>query len=144
MKLEKLLKNLDYKLEQGNINLEISDIIYDSRKIIPNSLFVALKGYNVDGHKYIPDAIEKGANCIVVEEEVNVAENITVIKVDNTRHTLALLSNNYFENPTKHLTTIAITGTFKLLASAIANASLGVSITKIKSGNLFISLIPPN
>lgn len=111
MKLEKLLKNLDYKLEQGNINLEISDIIYDSRKIIPNSLFIALKGYNVDGHKYIPDAIEKGANCIVVEEEVNVAENITVIKVDNTRHTLALLSNNYFENPAKHLTTIAITGT---------------------------------
>lgn len=111
MKLEKLLTNIDYKVEQGNLNIEISDIIYDSRKIIPNSLFIALKGYNTDGHKYIKDAIEKGAKCIVAEDEVTLSEDITIIKVKNTRNALAYLSSNYFKNPANSITTIAITGT---------------------------------
>ena len=95
MKLQKLLENIEYKLIKGSLDIEINDIIYDSRKVIDNTLFIALKGYNVDGHKYIKDAISKGANCIVVEQEVEILEDITVIQVDNTRNKLALISKNY-------------------------------------------------
>ena len=51
MKLNKILNNIDYELVKGNIDIDITDIIYDSRKIIKDSIFVALVGYNVDGHK---------------------------------------------------------------------------------------------
>lgn len=111
MKLQKLLENIDYKLIKGSLDIEIKDIIYDSRKVVDNTLFIALKGYNVDGHKYIQDAISKGAICIVVEQDIETTEDITVIKVNNTRNTLALLSKNYFEKPDEKITTIGLTGT---------------------------------
>ena len=111
MKLEKILKNLDYKLVQGSIEKDISDIIYDSRKISRDTIFVALVGYNTDGHKYIYDAISKGASCIVVSKDVEVDENITVIKVKNTREALSIISANYFDNPTDKIVTIGVTGT---------------------------------
>ena len=111
MKLHKLLDNLDYELIKGNIDVKINDIIYDSRLVKENTVFVALVGYNVDGHKYIKDAIKNGANCIVVEKDVEVDDDITIIKVKNTRNALAIMSANYFDNPDKLLTMIGITGT---------------------------------
>lgn len=111
MKLSKILKNISYQLVQGDIDIDVVDIIYDSRKVTPNTLFVALVGYNTDGHKYINDAISKGASCIVVEKDVEVSDDITVIKVDNTRKTLSILSSNYFNNPTDSIITIGVTGT---------------------------------
>ena len=111
MKLEKLLNNIEYELLQGNIDKEITYIIYDSRKIKKDSAFVALVGYNTDGHKYIDDAIEKGASTLFVERKIKTNKDVTIIKVKNTRNALAILSSNYFDNPAKKLIMIGITGT---------------------------------
>ena len=57
MKLIELLKNCEYTVDSGSLDVNIKDVIYDSRKVIKGCVFVALKGYNVDGHKFIPDAV---------------------------------------------------------------------------------------
>ena len=97
---------------------DVSAIIYDSRKIVKDSVFVALCGMNFDGHKFLKDAIEKGAcavvtqsHCIPQEDEKYIRENITVIDVTDTRKALALLSAAYFGKPAERLVMIGITGT---------------------------------
>ena len=77
MKLKELLKDVDYKLVQGDLELEIKDIAYDSRKVKEGVAFVALKGFRVDGHDYIDKAISNGAKCIIVEDNVSVSNDIT-------------------------------------------------------------------
>ncbi len=112
MTLSKILENLEYQLLQGDLSCDISDIIYDSRKVIKDSVFVCLVGANVDGHKFIPMAIESGASAIVVDREVEaIPEHIAVIKVKNTRRALALMSAAFFGYPDKELVTIGLTGT---------------------------------
>ena len=90
------------------------DIIYDSRKIAPETMFVCMVGAVTDGHKYIPDAVEKGASVIVLEKEEETAqipENITVLKVASARLALALMSAALFDHPARKLVTIGLTGT---------------------------------
>ena len=112
MKLIKILENTEYTLLQGNSDQEITDVIYDSRKLSQGCVFVCMVGAIVDGHNFIPDAIRKGATAIVVEREVeNIPENITVIKVQSSRKALALMSASFFGNPAKELITIGLTGT---------------------------------
>lgn len=109
--LANLVKKIDFTLVQGDLNIEISDIFYNSKKCTKNSVFVCLKGYDADGHNFINSAIEKGANVIVVSQDVQVAEDVTVIRVENTRKALAFMSAEFFENPASQLKTVAITGT---------------------------------
>ena len=111
MKLEKLLENIEYTLLSGDINQEVSQIDYDSRKVVNNSLFVCITGSVVDGHKFIDSVIDQGAKVIVVTKDVDVKEGITYIKVENARKTLAQLSCNYFDHPSKKMTVIGLTGT---------------------------------
>lgn len=111
MKLLKLLEGIEYELLLGDIDIDIKDISYDSRKIESEYAFIALRGIDVDGHNYINKAIELGAVCIIVDKEVAINENITVIKLNDTRKELAKLSANLFQNPARELTKIAITGT---------------------------------
>jgi len=112
MKLVQILKNTEYTLLQGNTNAEITDIIYDSRKLIESCVFVCMVGAVVDGHKFIPEAIEKGAKAIVVEREVeNIPKDIAVIKVASSRKALALMSAAFFGEPAKELITVGLTGT---------------------------------
>ena len=90
------------------------DVIYDSRKIAPETMFVCMVGAVTDGHKYIPDAIDKGASVIVLEREEEAAqipENITVLKVASARLALALMSAALFDHPARKLVTIGLTGT---------------------------------
>ena len=110
MKLEKVLEKVEYSIINGNTNTEITDICYDSRKIKEGCLFICLVGSSFDGHDYIDSAIEKGAKAILVEKDIT-REDITIIKVNNTRRVLSQISINYFNNPSSKLTTIAITGT---------------------------------
>ena len=69
MKLSKICEEIEYTLLQGSLETEVRDIIYDSRKIAPETMFVCMVGAVTDGHKYIPDAVEKGASVIVLERE---------------------------------------------------------------------------
>lgn len=111
MKLRSVLENVSYNFLKGNLDQEIKDIKYDSRKIEANDIYVALIGYNSDGHDFIKDAINNGASVIVTSRIINIAEDITVIKVDDTRLALAYMSKNYFDNPTSKLSVIGVTGT---------------------------------
>ena len=111
MKLEKILNNIDYKLIKGSLDTEVSGLYYDSRKVTNGSAFICLSGTQVDGHDYIKSAIEKGATTIIIEKDVEVPEEVTVVKLPNTRKNLSLLAINYFDNPASKLTMIGITGT---------------------------------
>ena len=111
MKLKDLLLDINYEVVQGNIDTEVSDVIYDSRKVIEKCCFVCIKGYATDGHKYAAAAVEKGATSLVVTDDVDVPENITVIKVEDARVALSKMSAEYFSNPAKELITIGVTGT---------------------------------
>ena len=114
MKLRKICEEIEYTLLQGSLETEVRDIIYDSRKIAPETMFVCMVGAVTDGHKYIPDAVEKGASVIVLEKEEETAqipENITVLKVASARLALALMSAALFDHPARKLVTIGLTGT---------------------------------
>lgn len=114
MKLSKICEEIEYTLLQGSFETEVRDIIYDSRKIAPETMFVCMVGAVTDGHKYIPDAVEKGASVIVLEREEEAAqipENITVLKVASARLALALMSATLFDHPARKLVTIGLTGT---------------------------------
>lgn len=114
MKLRKICEEIEYTLLQGSLETEVRDIIYDSRKIAPETMFVCMVGAVTDGHKYIPDAVEKGASVIVLEKEEEAAqipENITVLKVASARLALALMSAALFDHPARKLVTIGLTGT---------------------------------
>ena len=87
-----LVFRMNYTLRQGSLDSDISAVVYDSRKAEPGCLFVCMPGAVTDGHKYIPAAIEAGAAAIVVERDVAVPYEITVIEVDNARLALAELS----------------------------------------------------
>ena len=96
----------------GKLETEISEIIFDSRKVIENSLYIAIKGTLADGHQYISSAIEKGAKAIVCEVfPEQKEEGITYIKVENSAEVLGLLASNFYGNPSKDLILIGVTGT---------------------------------
>lgn len=110
MKLEKLLESAEYELLQGSLDIEISDVIYDSRKIVKGCVFVCMIGANFDGHSFIEKAVEQGAAAVVVSRDVKI-EGVTVVKTEDTRKALALMSAEYFGRPAEKLKTIGITGT---------------------------------
>lgn len=111
MKLRTILNNVSFSLIQGNLEEEINDIKYDSRKVTKGDLYIALIGATSDGHDYIKNAIENGAKVIVTSKIIEAKDDITIIKVDDTRIALSYISANYFENPQNKLITIGVTGT---------------------------------
>lgn len=111
MKLETLLEHLEYTCLQGSLDTEVADVVYDSRKVRENSLFLCIRGAVVDGHSFIPDVVEKGAGVLVVEEEVQAPSHVTVIRVPDTRYAMACISAAWFGHPARELKTIGITGT---------------------------------
>ncbi|AGC69146.1 UDP-N-acetylmuramoyl-L-alanyl-D-glutamate--2,6-diaminopimelate ligase MurE [Thermoclostridium stercorarium subsp. stercorarium DSM 8532] len=111
MKLSKLIEGLDILKIEGDVDKEISRIVYDSRRAVPGSLFVCIDGFKTDGHKYIQSAMDNGAVAFLVQKDVPVLENMTVIKVPDTRYALAHVSAAFFEHPSEHFTLIGVTGT---------------------------------
>ncbi len=104
---------------------EISDISYDSRKVVANSLFVAIRGFQSDGHQFIQQAVEKGAIAVIAEEEVKTSPPVPLFVVRDSRLTLAKISANFFHHPTQNLRVIGITGTNgKTTISYLAEAIL--------------------
>ena len=114
MKLSEICKETAYTCLQGSMDVEITDLIYDSRKLKPQTMFVCMVGAVTDGHKYIPDAIQKGAAAIVVEragEAEQIPDSITVLQVASARQALAQMSAAFFSYPARELVTIGLTGT---------------------------------
>ncbi len=111
MQLIDLVFRMNYTLCQGTMEREISALVYDSRKARPGCIFICMPGAVTDGHKYIPDVIAKGAAAVVVEHDVTVPEDVTILKVENARVALAELSAAWFGHPAEKLTTIGVTGT---------------------------------
>lgn len=109
--LKKLLERLEYECIQGNTDISISELVYDSRKAAKDDLFVCIKGTVVDGHEFIEEVAAKGVSVVVVQEEVKAPEGVTVIKVADTRYALAMLSAAFFDYPAETLKVIGITGT---------------------------------
>ena len=112
----KLLKDILYKVSvnavYGATNIEVTEIVFDSRKIQKGAVFVAQKGVSVDGHLYIEKAINLGATAIICEElpeERN--DTITYVQVEDSNTTLAIIASNFYENPSKKLKLVGVTGT---------------------------------
>lgn len=108
MKLTNLTQNLQAEYF-GNNDVEICGIAYDSRKVKPGYLFVAIKGFETDGHKYIDSAIANGATAVVGEDDADCS--VTYVKVPDSRKALALCGAQFYDNPQNKLKIIGITGT---------------------------------
>lgn len=109
MKLKELLANVSVLQVNADLEMNIDFVEYDSRKVTPGSLFVAITGFAVDGNRFIPMALEKGAVAVVTA--VKPEENIPYILVESDRLALAQIGCNFFGNPSKEMTMIGVTGT---------------------------------
>ena len=111
MRLTQLLERLRYEVSQGSDGINVTELINDSRKVTEGSVFVCIRGAVSDGHAFARDVAEKGAAALVVEKDVDVPQNVTVIRVEDTRYALALMSAAYFGYPAVKLLVFGITGT---------------------------------
>ena len=116
MRLKEMLVGLEGLKAKGDLNIDIKKIVNNSKEATEGSLFVAIKGFKVDGHKYITSAIENGAKAILIEEGANLKElkvpnDVTIVMAKDTREALAVVSNNYYGNPSRKFKLIGITGT---------------------------------
>ncbi|MCM1176039.1 MAG: UDP-N-acetylmuramoyl-L-alanyl-D-glutamate--2,6-diaminopimelate ligase [Blautia sp.] len=112
-RLRELLADLEYECIRGTEDIEVTEVVYDSRKVTEGSLFICIPGANADGHDFAAQAAEAGARGLVVQKEVMLPEEAeaTVIRVTDTRYAMAFISAAYFGNPAKRLRVIGITGT---------------------------------
>ncbi len=111
MRLKDIIKNIEALEIVGNPDIKITTLEQDSRKVVPGSLFVAVRGYQSDGHAYIGKAVESGAVAVICEETGSPADGVTYIKVANSRKALALAADAYFGHPSGQLKLVGITGT---------------------------------
>ena len=98
MKLEQLLEGVPFTLAQGSLDIEISDIIYDSRKAAPGLLFVCIVGTQRDSHEFAADCAAKGVSALVIQHDIDLSAmpGVTVVKVESSRYAMALMSANLF------------------------------------------------
>lgn len=117
MKVADLLQGFSYEILKGNVEREVSTVEYDSRKVTKDSLFICIVGGKVDGHSFAKQVVEAGAGTLLIQDqealpkEVLENEEITIVKVKDTRYAMAFVSAAYFQHPAKKLRTIGITGT---------------------------------
>ncbi|SEW43971.1 UDP-N-acetylmuramoylalanyl-D-glutamate--2,6-diaminopimelate ligase [Chryseobacterium wanjuense] len=112
MQLIELLKRIPVLEIHGDDAREVSELVFDSRKVTENSLYIAMRGTVVDGHSFIASSVEKGAKTIVCEEfPENLDENVTYVKVKDSSKALGQLASNFYGNPSEKLKLIGVTGT---------------------------------
>ena len=112
MELMRLLEGVEIKKIAGDLHKEIEGIAYHSRQVKKGSLFVAIRGMEVDGHKFIKEAIQKGSEAVLSEGgEFLEASDRTVVVVSNSRRALAKISSNFYGNPSSQVRLVGITGT---------------------------------
>lgn len=115
MVLAALLEKLEYELVSGSADMQIENVVYDSRKVTEGSLFICIEGGTADGHTFIPDVVKKGAKALIVTKDVSgllpADADVTVVRVRDSRYALAFVSAAYFGHPAEKLKVIGITGT---------------------------------
>ncbi len=117
MELKKILAGVEGLKAKGDLDLEIPNITADSRAVKEGDMFIAIKGFEVDGHKYIAKAIENGAKVVLIDEEEaknvisSIPEGITLITTPSTRIAVAKCACNFYDNPSKKVSLIGVTGT---------------------------------
>ena len=116
MELKKVLIGLEGLKAKGSLDVEINNLDSNSKNIKDGDMFIAIKGFSVDGHKYINDAIKAGAKVIMVEEgadlkNIELPEDVTLIMAKDTREALAICSCNFYGNPSRKFKLIGVTGT---------------------------------
>lgn len=111
MRLDQLLEGVSIEHFRGTTEIEIEMVAYDSRQVKNGGVFVAISGFQQDGHDYIPQALANGARAVVVEYPVDVPDEVSLIRVENSRAALAQLASNWFDAPSQKLTLFGITGT---------------------------------
>ena len=114
MLLEQLLEKLNYELINGSIENQVNELVFDSRNVQKDDVFVCIKGAVSDGHRYIKDVANKGAAAIIVQDDIEITKelnDITIVKIEDTRKALAYMSAAFFGYPANELFTVGITGT---------------------------------
>ena len=119
MRLDRIVRDSGASMPAAGTNPEITAVCSDSRKVVPGALFIAVKGFASDGHDYIKAAVEKGAAAVIYQDGDALGRQIpdrdgcdaVFLKSDSTRHTLAIAAANFYDNPSRKLTLVGITGT---------------------------------
>lgn len=112
MALKDILHGIPVRHVVGNLNVTVVDLCFDSRKVVRNSMFVAVVGTQVDGHHYVDSAIAQGASVVLCERMPEVTkDDVTYIQVDDTAFALGVSASNYFGNPSTKLKLVGVTGT---------------------------------
>lgn len=111
--LKELLVGFEYECSAGTLDREVTDIIYDSRGVVPGSMFVCISGAVTDGHAYAAEAVRAGAGVLLTEKDVELPEgaDVTVVRVQDTHYAMAFVSAAFFGNPAQEMKIIGITGT---------------------------------
>ena len=109
------MQGLSYTCLKGTVDVDVAGLVYDSRQAHEGCVFFCISGFTIDGHTFAGEAQKKGAAVLIVEKEALTEEalskDVTVVKVENTRRALALMSAAWFGHPARELITIGITGT---------------------------------
>ena len=148
--IKELLQSLDYELLQGTLEGEISELVYDTRKVTKDAMFVCIVGTAFDSHEKAAEVAAAGAKVLIVSKEVEVPENVTVVKVSDTRYALSLISAAYFDHPANTLKVIGITGTKGkttttfMIKSILENAGYKVGLIGTIETNIGDKHIPAN
>ncbi|HEY64276.1 MAG TPA: UDP-N-acetylmuramoyl-L-alanyl-D-glutamate--2,6-diaminopimelate ligase [Caldilineae bacterium] len=111
MRLGDLLAELDEVRIHGDVDIPITGLKYDSRRVQPGDLFVAIRGFHVNGHRFIPDALQRGAVAVVAEEPPPPDVNIPWAQAADSRAALAPLAAAFYDHPARQLRVIGVTGT---------------------------------
>ncbi len=134
MKLTELLRDVEVTELRAPEDMELTDVCYDSRRAAPGAAFVAVRGYETDGHKYIPDAVANGASLVICEEAP--AAETPYVLVKDSRRAMAVTAANFFGRPAEELTVIGVTGTNGKTTTTNLVRSLLMTVTGEKVGLL--------
>ncbi len=111
MKLKELLAGIEHEVEQYCHDEEVTLITYDSRKAVPDAVFVCIPGLKADGHEFAGEAVRNGAKTLIVEKPMEINKDVNIIKVKNARKAMSNLAAEFYGNPSRSLDLIGVTGT---------------------------------
>ena len=116
MELKRMLVGLEGLKVKGDLSVDIKGVERNSKEVKEGYLFVAIKGFSVDGHQFVKDAIANGAVAVMIEEgcdykKLEIPDNVTIVMAKDTREGLAITSSNFYDNPSRKFKLIGVTGT---------------------------------